>query len=130
MKYVLESQKEWDFEVKMENYALSNNTAELRGIIVALRWALRDSRSTVLRYDSKYAAMMTLGEWRPKRNKALVAEARNAWREAHAAKGGRLWMKHVKGHSGDRWNDRADGLADEGRRGTRRSGADSAFCWA
>ena len=62
--------------------------------------------------------------------KALVAEARNAWREAHAAKGGRLWMKHVKGHSGDRWNDRADGLADEGRRGTRRSGADSAFGWA
>ena len=130
MKYVLESQKEWDFEVKMENYALSNNTAELRGIIVALRWALRDSRSTVLRYDSKYAAMMTLGEWRPKKNKALVAEARKAWREAHAAKGGRLWMKHVKGHSGDRWNDRADGLADEGRRGTRRSGADSAFGWA
>ena len=60
----------------------------------------------------------------------LVAEARKAWREAHAAKGGRLWMKHVKGHSGDRWNDRADGLADEGRRGTRRSGADSAFGWA
>ena len=37
--------------------------------------------------------MMTLGEWRPKKNKALVAEARKAWHEAHAAKGGRLWMK-------------------------------------
>ena len=46
--------------------------------------------------------MMTLGEWRPKKNKALVAEARKAWREAHAAKGGHLWMKHVKGHSADR----------------------------
>ena len=53
--------------------------------------------------------MMTLGEWRPKKNKALVAVAREAWNAARAAKGGQLWMRHVKGHSGDRWNDRTHG---------------------
>ena len=105
---------------------LSNNTAEIRAIIVALRWAQRDSRATVLRYDSKYAAMMTLGEWRPKKNKALVAVAREAWNAARAAKGGQLWMRHVKGHSGDRWNDRADALADRGRRGDLLHGEENA----
>ena len=30
---------------------------------------------------------------------------------------GKLWLKHVKGHSGQRWNDRADALANSGRNG-------------
>ena len=42
------------------------------------------------------------------------------------AKGGQLWMRHVKGHSGDRWNDRADALADRGRRGDLLHGEENA----
>ena len=34
---------------------------------------------------------------------------------------GKLWLKHVKGHSSHKWNDRADALADEGRLGTLRT---------
>ena len=62
---------------------------------VALRWAQRDDRPAIVSYDSKYAAMMTLGEWNPKANKALVAEARRLWDETHARKKGQLWMRHV-----------------------------------
>ena len=37
------------------------------------------------------------------------------WRELKAREGVQLSWKHVKGHSLHQWNDRVDGLADEGR---------------
>ena len=100
---------------------LTNNTAELKAIVVALRHVrtcptLR-GRAALIRYDSKYAAMITTSVWRARKHKKLAAVARDEWQRARTALKGRLWLKHVKGHSGHRWNDRADELADKGRRG-------------
>jgi ribonuclease HI len=99
---------------------LSNNTAELRGIIEALRYARQygGGRPAIIRYDSKYAAMIATSVWKARKNKRLAATAREEWGLAWKALQGKLWLKHVKGHSGHRWNDRADALATSGLHGT------------
>ena len=63
-----------------------------------------------IRYDSTYAANMTRGLWKPKRNKALIRKAQAALLAAEQAGVAVRWQ-HVKGHSNDRWNNRADELA-------------------
>ena len=70
-----------------------------------------------MRYDSKYASHVASGAWRARKHKPLAAAARRAWDRMRKIAKGRLWMKHVKGHSGDKWNDMADSLADAGRSG-------------
>ena len=77
----------------------------------------------VIRYDSKYAAMITTSVWRARKNKQLARIARAEWEQASLHLKGKLWLKHVKGHSGHKWNDRADALADEGREGKVRKAA-------
>ena len=79
----------------------------------------------LLRHDSKYAALVSSGVWKgkSKKNNALVAVAQVEWRLTFAAKRGRLWIRHVKGHSDHEWNDMADQLADDGRRGKKHCGA-------
>ena len=100
---------------------LSNNTAELRGVIEALRYArLWAAPAAVIRYDSKYAAMITTNVWRARKNKKLAAVAREEWQHTWKALKGKLWLKHVRGHSNQQWNDRADALAEEGRSGRLR----------
>ena len=78
-----------------------------------------------LRHDSKYAALVSSGVWkgRSKKNRALVLMAQEAWKIAWKEKRGRLWIRHVKGHSGHEWNDMADALAADGRCGKSWSGA-------
>ena len=92
----------------------TNNTGELTAILEALEWAASSGvGKVVIRYDSQYAACMTRGEWKAKVNKVLVDQCRKALGRAEG-KGCEVGWKHVKGHSGDKWNDRADRLADEG----------------
>ena len=107
----------------------TNNVAEVSAYIHALRWARTSpeaaGRPVLLRHDSKYAALVSSGVWKGKRkmNKALVAVAQEEWRLTYAAKKGKLWIRHVKGHSGHEWNDMADQLADDGRQGVQHRGA-------
>ena len=105
---------------------LTNNTAEMIGFIHALRYArepARASRPILVRFDSRYAALCGSGVWKGKRNKKLVATARAEWEATATLKkhsGVGFWLKHVKGHSGHKWNDAADGLATRGLDGERR----------
>ena len=69
----------------------------------------------MIRYDSIYAGNMAAGKWRARKNKALVAHVRELWNRAHVHLGGDLWASHVRGHSGHKWNTRADELAELGK---------------
>ena len=106
--------------------ATTNNVAELKAFIEGLKWArcssIAQGRAVCMRYDSKYASHIASGAWRAKRHKKLAAEARQQWAALRKSRRGRLWMRHVKGHSGHTWNERADRLADHGKRGWNRSG--------
>jgi len=98
---------------------VTNNLAELVAFTRALQWAARkgDVKYVVMRYDSLYAAMVASGTWKAKKHKAMAMEARHAWTTLKKRLGDRVWLRHVKGHSGHRWNNRADSLADAGRQG-------------
>ena len=99
----------------------TNNTAELTAIAKALEFILAGARLVpyLLRYDSIYAANMAAGKWRPRKNKELVRRVRSLWRQAHRHTEGQLWASHVYGHTNHKWNDRADELANIGKRGSR-----------
>ena len=68
----------------------TNNVSELVAFIHALRYArtapeARD-KSICLRHDSKYAALVSCGVYKGKKNKALVAIARDEWKLTAASK--------------------------------------------
>ena len=101
---------------------LTNNVAEVMAFIHALRWARAPENidtPCVMRYDSKYAALITVGVYKAKKNKQLVAAAQAEWKLTYKAKPGKLWMRHVKGHSDHEWNEVADDLAKRGCGGRR-----------
>ena len=102
----------------------TNNTAELTAIACALRYVCEDQsgRPVLLRYDSLYAGNMTTGVWRARKNLRLVQRVRTLWARAHDHLKGQLWMKHVYGHNGHAWNDRADELAELGKGGAPANG--------
>ena len=96
----------------------SNNTGELTAICEGLLW-LKDhetsNRPVAFYYDSKYAAKITTGEFRAKDNKHLAATARALLKTVLEKR--KVRFEHVEGHSNDRWNDKADELANIGAEG-------------
>merc|ERR1712194_317640 len=60
----------------------------------------------------KYAAKITTGEYRAKKNICLAAKARSLLQNVRLQR--KVRLEHVKGHSNDKWNDAADGLANRG----------------
>ena len=101
---------------------LTNNVAEVMAFIHALRWARAPENidtPCIMRYDSKYAALITVGVYKAKKNKKLVAAAQAEWKLTYKAKPDKLWMRHVKGHSNHEWNEVADDLAKRGCGGRR-----------
>ena len=59
-------------------------------------------------YDSGYAANMVAGRWQPNTNTNVVQWARGLLAEVEKTR--TVHWVHVKGHSGDGGNDRADEL--------------------
>jgi len=95
----------------------SNNTGELCAIAHALNYlsencAAEKDTTVVLRYDSKYAAKSTLGEFNGAKNRELILNCRKALQKAK--QNFKVVFEHVKGHSNDTYNDIADRLANEG----------------
>ena len=79
---------------------------------------LRDMASNtkgdaVMLYDSGYAANLTTGRWKPNANHALVEWTRKLLAEVEAVR--TVHWVHVKGHSADGGNERADALVQWGK---------------
>lgn len=104
----------------------SNNTAELTALGECLLW-IRDfaplsqyQGPIQVLYDSEYAMKSISGEYNGAKNAAMIAFIRTLYRALLSVRpGGLLQFKHVKGHSNDTGNDRADSCAGRGAAGER-----------
>ena len=77
-----------------------------------------EERHVTIRYDSKIAANVATGKWRPKANLEL-AENIKALRKHVETKGHIIHMEHVKSHIGIKNNERADKNALSGATGCK-----------
>jgi ribonuclease HI len=96
----------------------SNNTAELTAIGEALLYVLHcenTPRMVAIRYDSEYAAKSVQGVFNGEKNVELIKSIRETLSKVKQRT--QVCFSHVKGHSGHRWNDRADSLASMGAAG-------------
>lgn len=98
----------------------SNNTAELSAIGYALEWLCEningeDKRKThYIRYDSEYAASSITGKFNGAKNRLLIDNIRKIYHNLIKDLKVKIVFEHVKGHSNDTYNDRADKLAKDG----------------
>ena len=112
----------------------SNNTGELTAMVEAFHWltalekhfgnsatAERKAGRVIIRGDSTYAMKSISGEYNGAKNKELIATARDVLLRLEALRRLRgapaVQFQHVKGHSADVFNDRADVLANFGSAG-------------
>lgn len=111
----------------------SNNTAELCAIGEALRWILRSHElfdicdevfDFKICYDSEYAAKSVIGEFNGKKNVRLIHNVRALLRKVRGISTKvKVSFEHVKGHSKNTWNDKADALANLGATGVESKGS-------
>ena len=96
----------------------SNNTGELTALMEAMLWALEKDTQPhtpiIIRPDSELAMGWVIGDIIAHTNKDLVKKARQIYEKLLTQRNGKIWWKHVKGHSDHKRNDGADRLADEG----------------
>lgn len=98
----------------------SNNTGELTALGEALLWLRDHDKSTgkaIIRYDSEYAANSVQGFYaQATKNLALIGTIKGILRQVRSHR--QITFEHVKAHSSDKWNDKADALANMGRHST------------
>lgn len=93
----------------------SNNTAELSAIYHALEWIKSSNAKSVAIYsDSNYALNMVFGNWTPNTNKKLIDTISKFAKEVQ--RNVSVSNAHIRAHSGFKWNEVADRLADRGAR--------------
>merc|ERR1711871_1201365 len=96
----------------------SNNSAELTAIGEALLYArdfCKDAKTICIKYDSEYAAFTIQGIYNGQKNKKLYNTVRDIYEEVKATH--KVLWYHVKGHSGNIYNDMADSMATKGAKG-------------
>jgi ribonuclease HI len=87
----------------------TNNVGELTAVLRALEAIPATAERIVVHTDSKYAIGVLTQGWKAKKNPELIAKVK----EAILARGGRVRLVYVPGHSGVPLNERADELARE-----------------
>ena len=94
----------------------TNQTGELCGVIQALLWLLEhafDDHGVVICVNSLYARNQLEGYWRVNCNKDLIEVRHDFLRRVRVQR--EVTFVHVKGHSTDGGNDRADKLVQWGK---------------
>lgn len=95
----------------------SNNTGELTALCEAMLWALERNLTQAtmhILYDSKWAANMARGIWKPKTGRTLVRTAQRIYKML-MEKGILFNWEWVKGHQGQALNEVAGRLAEQGK---------------
>lgn len=89
----------------------TNNIAELVAIGFGLHWAyIRSTKTDVTIYtDSKYAIGVLTGEYKAKKNLDTIRKTKQMMDIHESVK-----FVHIKGHSGNEYNELADKLAQQG----------------
>ena len=102
------------------NNRKTNNTAELTGIARALEYIceikMPENAKITIRYDSKMAANMARGIWKPKANAELIENVKTLRKNAEDIVG-EITFEHVKSHIGIKYNEMADDCAVLGAAG-------------
>ena len=88
----------------------TNNKAEVAAIIIGLRLIKNPIDSLTVISDSMYCVGCASLGWKRKKNVKLWEEFDKQFERVKQLCPN-VEFKHVKGHSGDKWNERADKLA-------------------
>lgn len=88
----------------------TNNMAELAAVIVGLRMIKKPIDSLTICTDSEYVRGCASLGWKRKKNVKLWEEFDKQFERVKQLCPN-VEFKHVKGHSGDKWNECADKLA-------------------
>lgn len=86
----------------------SNNRCELHAIIEAVK-ACPANADLTIRSDSQYAINTLDGKWNRNTNLDLFEDWNGVLKEKHP----KITFQWVRGHNGDKWNERCDRLCDE-----------------
>mmetsp|Transcript_14445 Transcript_14445/g.27795 ORF Transcript_14445/g.27795 Transcript_14445/m.27795 type:complete len:376 (+) Transcript_14445:144-1271(+) len=101
----------------------SNNTAEMTAVVEALLYIIHEdsgSKPVYICHDSMLARHLCLKEKVARKNVALATKMQTLYAELTLRCGPeKVRFVHVKGHSGHKWNDVADRLAERGKSGAR-----------
>ena len=83
----------------------------------ALLWAKQQGGEEpfVICYDSMYAKNITTKVWNPRKNKGIAKQCQDALSVEHERRTGGVHFVHVKGHSEDKGNDKADDRVQWGK---------------
>ena len=85
----------------------TNNIAELTAIKIGLQNITNRTIPITVFSDSMYAVKILSGEWKPKENLDLVSEIK-----IFISYFDNIKIKWIRGHSGNKYNERADYLAE------------------
>ncbi len=86
----------------------TNNIAELTAVKRGLELVKDRTKPITVITDSQYALNCLTGKWNPSKNVELISEIKDLISEFSTVK-----YKWVRGHSGDKYQEKADSLANQ-----------------
>jgi len=103
-------EKVFEYSRRFKN--TTNNIMELKAIYIALMSIKKEIDSLEILTDSEYCiGVLTNSTWKPKKNIKLISEIKQQIKKTQELVKESIIWTHVKGHSDNEHNNRADWLA-------------------